>query len=340
MANLKQVAVLAGVSTATVSHVLNNSGRVSAVLRERVLKVARDLNYHPNSLARSLVTRRSNVVGMVITDIMNPFYGALTRGAEDILARKGYALLVGNSDGDEKKEAEYYKTFVAKRVDGVLLITCPMEYPPAYLSRHNTEETPLVLINRDYPGIRADMVIADSLEGSCQAVTHLFEMGHRRVGIITGPAEHVSSRQRLLGYRKAFMERGVMVDEQLVREARFDIKSGYEQAKYLLSLHDRPTAFFACNAVMSMAALRAIFEFGLRCPEDAALVSFDDVDWFELIRPRVSAVAQPAYKLGATAAEILLQRMSGQLTAPPHRTVLKTELIKRESSNWQRGTGS
>jgi LacI family transcriptional regulator len=333
MPNLKQVAVLAGVSTATVSHVLNDSGRVSAKLRARVLKVARDLNYQPNSLARSLVTRRSNAVGMVITDIMNPFYGAVTRGAEDVMAREGYTLLVGNSDGNYQKEETYYKTFAAKRVDGLLLITCPTEYPPAYMSRHNTEETPVVLINRDYPGVCADLVTADSLEGSCQAVAHLFDMGHRRIGIITGPAEHVSSRQRLLGYRKAFIERGITADEEIIREGRFDTNSGYEQAKWLLSLRNRPTALFVCNVAMSMGALRAVFDCGLSCPEAVALVSFDDIDWFDLIRPRVSAVAQPAYNLGATAAEVLLQRISGELTTPPYRTVLKTELIVRESSN-------
>jgi LacI family transcriptional regulator len=337
MANLKQVAVLAGVSTATVSHVLNNTARVSLKLRSRVLKVARDLNYQPNSLARSLVTRRSHAVGMVITDIMNPFYGAVTRGAEDVLAREGYTLLVGNSDGKSEKEEAYYKTFLAKRVDGLLLITYPAEYPPAYLSRHNTEETPVVLINRDYPGVRADSVITDSQQGSYWAIAHLLEKGHRRIGIITGPADHVSSQQRLLGSRRAFIEHGVPVEEELIREGRFDARSGYEQAERLLTLPDRPTALFAFNAAMTMAALRAIFDSGLRCPGDVSLVSFDDVDWFDFIRPRVSAVEQPAYELGSTAADTLLQRISGHLTTPPRRTLLKTELIVRESSNWRPG---
>jgi LacI family transcriptional regulator len=338
MVNLKQVAVLAGVSTATVSHVLNNSARVSPKLRERVLKVARELNYQPNSLARSLVTRRSNVVGMVITDIMNPFYGAVTRGAEDVLAREGYTLLVGNTDGNCEKEEAYYRTFRAKRLDGLLLITCPSEYPPAYLSRHNAEETPVVLMNRDYPGVRADSVMADSQEGSCRAVAHLLEMGHRRIGIITGPAQHVSSQQRLLGYKRALHENRLPVEDELIREGQFDAKSGYEQARSLLGLRDPPTALYAFNAAMSVAALRAIFDSDLRCPEDIALVSFDDTEWFDLIRPRVSAVAQPSYELGSTAAQMLLQRISGQLTTPPRRTLLKTELIVRESSNWHAGT--
>ncbi len=271
---------------------------------------------------------------------MNPFYGAVTRGAEDVLARQGYTLLVGNSDGDSQKEEAYYKTFLAKGVDGLLLITCPTEYPPAYLSRHNTEETPVVLINRDYPGVRGDSVIADGQEGSSRAVAHLLEMGHRRIAIITGPAQHVSSQQRLLGYKRALHEDHLRVEDELISEGQFDVKSGYEQAKWLLNRRDRPTTVFVCNAAMSMGALRAIFECGLKCPEDVALVSFDDIEWFDLIRPRVTAVAQPSYEMGATSAQMLLERISEQLSSPPQRSILKTELIVRESSNWQRGVNS
>jgi LacI family transcriptional regulator len=340
MANAKQVAMLARVSTATVSHVLNNSAYVSPKLRERVLKVVRDLNYHPNTLARSLKTRESKTVGMMITDITNAFYPAVVRGAEDVLAREGYTLIVGNTDGDEQKEEAYYRTFTAKRVDGLLLITCPTEYPPAYLSRHNPEETPVVLINRDYPSLRADMVTADHQEGSRRAVSHLLESGHLRVGILTGPAQHVTSRLRLRGYEQALQRNGLSVQAELIRETRFDVSSGYEQAKALLSLPERPTALFVCNAPMTMASLRAILDMGLHCPKDIALVSFDDIEWFDLIQPRITAVAQPAYELGATAAELLLKRISGQLTDPPCRKVLETELIVRESSRWSRASES
>jgi LacI family transcriptional regulator len=244
--------------------------------------------------------------------------------------------LVGNSDGDPAKEENYYRTFVAKRVDGLVLITCPMPYPPAYLSRHNSEETPVVLINRDYPGLRADTVLSDSQEGSCRAVSHLLASGYRRVAIITGPAHHVSSQQRLLGYKRALLEHGVPVETELIREGRFDTRSdtlsGYENAKALLNLPEPPEAMFVCNAAMSMAALRAIFDRGLRCPQDIGLVSFDDLEWFKLIHPRVSAVAQPAYELGAAAANILMKRVAGERVDPPHRTVLETKLFVRETS--------
>lgn len=332
MANIKQIAAIAGVSTATVSHVLNQTAKVSPKLRDRVLKAVKDLNYIPSSLPRTLKTRISKTVGLVITDIMNPFYGAVVRGAEDVLARQGYTLLVGNSDGDCQKEETYYRTFIAKGVDGLALITCPTEYPPSYLSRHNTEETPVVLINRDYPSVWADMVFADGQRGAFEAVAHLLQAGHRRIGIITGPAAHVSSHQRLLGYKHALLEAGIRVVDELVRESRFDVESGYEQANLLLNLPERPSALFVCNAPMTMAALRAIVDSGLNCPQNIALVGFDDSEWFNLTRPKISAVAQPAYQLGTNAAEIVLKRIARQITTPPQRIVLKTELIIRESS--------
>ncbi len=344
MANIKQIAALASVSTATVSHVLNQTAKVSPKLRERVLKVVKDLNYIPSSLPRSLKTKVSKTVGMVITDITNPFYGAVVRGAEDVLARDGYTVLVGNSDGVPQKEENYYRTFVAKCVDGFVLITCPAAYPPAYFARHNVEERPVVLINRDYPGLRADAVLSDSEEGSCRAVSHLLESGYRRVAIIAGPTHHVSSQQRFLGYKRALLEHGIPFDTELVKEGpfdtRFDTVAGYDHATALLKLPQRPDGLFVCNAAMSMGALRAIFDQGLRCPQDVGLVSFDDLEWFNFIHPRVSAVAQPAYDLGAAAAEILIKRVSGELTAPPRRTVLPAQLIVRESSTWSRDDNS
>ena len=334
MANIQQISVLAGVSTATVSHVLNGTKHVSPKLRTRVLKVAQELNYQPCTLARSLITKRTRTVGMLVTDVTNPFYPVLVKAAEDVVAREGYALVVGNSDSDLRKEGAFYRAVMAKWVDGLILITCPTTYPPAYLSRHNFEETPIVFVNRDYPSMRADSVVADNSQGSYEAVSHLLNAGHRRVGIITGPHDHVMSVQRLLGYEGALRDVGLRIQPELVREGRFDIESGYEQTKVLLGLPNRPTALYVCNVSMTTGALKAIFESGIGFPGDIALVSFDDQDWMSAIRPSISAVAQPVYELGAAAGDILLKRISGALADPPCRKLLKTRLVLRESSNW------
>ncbi|HEV2178244.1 MAG TPA: LacI family DNA-binding transcriptional regulator [Terriglobia bacterium] len=330
MVTIRDIAIRAGVSTATVSHVVNQNYPVSVQVRERVLRSIRDLNYHPNAMARGLRTSRSKTVGMVIPDITNPFFPAVVRAAEDVLNHAGYTLFVGNSDNALTKQESYYRAFREQRVDGLLLITSGSRSTPEYLSNHQSTGVPIVLIDRYYPGMDADAVLADNLRGSYEAVDHLLDHGHRRIGIITGPLQLINARLRLAGYKKALEARRVALKEDLVAEGRFDIESGYQQARNLLALSPRPTALFICNGLMTEGCLRAMSE--LRLVHKIALVSFDDLGWFPFAKPSVSAVAQPAYDLGAAAANILLKRISGKMTGPPRRRLLKTTLIVRDSS--------
>jgi LacI family transcriptional regulator, galactose operon repressor len=332
MSSLKEVAARAQVSTATVSHVINKTAYVSSTLRERVLKAMRQLNYHPNAVARSLKTNRSRTVGMIIPDIANPFFPLVVRGAEDALRHQGYTLILGNSDGDPDKEELYYNTFQSKRVDGILLIVAPSSSPPEYLRRHNHSATPIVYVDRFHSGLRGDVIMADNAGGSYQAVCHLVDTGHRRIGIITGPLELTNARLRLEGYERALREHQLPITDQLIRPGKFDVQSGYEQTTELLKLTERPTAVFVSNALMTLGFLRALNEAGVRCPQDVALVSFDDMEWFDFSQPRISAVAQPAYELGAKAAELLVKRIAGELSDQPSRKVLPTRLVIRESS--------
>jgi LacI family transcriptional regulator len=336
MATLRQVAMLAGVSTATVSHVLNGNYKVSPKLLARVMRVVKDVNYQPNDFARSLKTNRSKTIGMVVTDMTNPFYGATVRGAEDVLAREGYTLLVGNSGEDYSKEQSYYNIFKAKRAEGLIIVTCPTPYPPSYLLRHVMEEIPIVILNRDYPGLQADTVVSDNLDGSYQAVRHLLLAGHRRIGIITGQRDNIASARRLQGYERALINCQVKYEEELIQEGDFsNPRTGYDAAMKLCTMKNRPSALFVCNVRMTMGALKAIHELGMKVPTELALVSFDDEEWFELLSPRISGVAQPAYDLGVRAAEIVMDRLKGKLPKSPCRKVLKTELKVRESSNIQ-----
>jgi LacI family transcriptional regulator len=332
MAKIRDVATLANVSTATVSHVINQTTYVSPALRQRVIGAMRELNYHPNAVARSLKTKQSKTVAMVIPDITNPFFPAIVRGAEDVLRHEGYTLLLGNADEDGKTEETYYNTFHAKRVDGTLLIISPHSPTPEYLQKHNPDAFPIVYVDRFYRGLPGDVVIADNVGGSYQAVCHLIENGHRWIAIITGPLELVNARMRLNGYERALTKYRIPRNDNFVRPGRFDARSGYEQTLELLALRKPPTAIFSCNALMTIGCLRAIRERGLRCPEDLALVSFDDLEWFEVCSPSITAVSQPAYELGSTAAELLVKRISGTLCGPPCRKVLTTRLMVRESS--------
>ncbi len=332
MSSLKEVAARAQVSTATVSHVVNKTAYVSPTRRERVLKAMRQLNYHPNALARSLKTNKSKTVGMIIPDIANPFFPMVVRGAEDALRHEGYTLILGNSDGDLDKEELYYSTFQSKRVDGILLIVSPTSSPPEYLRRHDHSATPIVYVDRFHSRLRGDVVMADNISGSYEAVCHLVDSGHRRIGIITGPLELTNARLRLEGYERALREHQLPVTDQLIRVGKFDVQSGYEETKELLKLAEPPTAVFVSNALMTLGFLRALNEAGMRCPRDIALVSFDDMDWFDFSQPRISAVAQPAYELGAKAAELLVRRIASKLSGPTSHRVLPTKLIIRDSS--------
>jgi LacI family transcriptional regulator len=302
-----------------------------------VLASVRQLGYQPSALARSLRTKQSKTVGIIIPDITNPLFADVVRGAEDLFLQEGYTLIIGNSDGEARKEEQYYRTFCSKQVDGLLMVVAPADQAPEYLRKHNCEAIPVVYLDRLYRGLRGDGVMADNIGGSFGAVCHLLGRGHRRVAIITGPPQLQNARMRLDGYKRALEQYHVEVDNELVREGRFDVESGHDQTAALLSLKNRPTGIFVSNALMTMGTLRALAELRVRCPEEIALVSFGDIFWFDLMRPSISAVAQPGYKLGTKAAEMLLKRLSGHLKGPPSHKVLETKLIVRDSSNWQRG---
>lgn len=332
MATIQDVAKHAQVSTATVSHVINNNYPVSAKVRERVVRAVRDLNYHPNAMARGLRTRSSKTVGMIVPDIINPFFPAIVRAAEDVLNHAGYRLFVGNSDNALQKEEAYYRAFREKRVDGLLMIVAGGPLPPAFLRNHLTGDAPITFIDRYYRRLCADAVLVNNISGSHEAVTHLIDCGHRQIGIITGPLQLANANLRLEGYKRAMRERDISVDENLIAEGRFDIRSGYESTKRLLERRSPPSALFVSNCQMTTGCLQAISELGIRCPGDIAVVSFDDLDWFSFSHPAISAVAQPMYELGAIAAEMLLKRITKKLTGPPRKRMLATKLIVRESS--------
>ena len=270
---------------------------------------------------------------MIIPDITNPFFPGLARGAEDVLRTAGHTLIMGNSDGDVSKEEEYYRTFCARQVEGLLIIASISSHAPEYLVRHDLQATPVVFVDRPYRGIRADTVSTDNLDGSFQAVRHLLEMGHRRIAIITGPLQLVNARLRLDGYKRALASNHVQIEDALIREGRYDVDSGFEQTKALLDLKNRPTAVFVSNAPMTLGCLRALRECGIQCPEELALISFDDAEWFALTKPSVSGVAQNPYQLGAAAGQILAKRIAGELTGSPRRRLFQTRLVIRESSD-------
>jgi LacI family transcriptional regulator len=330
MATIKEVARRAKVSVGTVSNVLSGAVPVSSELRERVLAVVRELDYHPNHVARSLKIRQTKMLGMVVSDITNPFFPLLVRGAEDAAWSHHYILITLNSDDQLDRERQVLAALRTRRVDGILLVLASTEGGTEHIQGAIDAGIPIVCLDRKPKALPLDSVTVDNVEGARECVKHLINAGNRRIAILTGPQHVAVARERLEGYRQALTEAGLPFDESLVRDGGFRLESGYAAAMKILA-EQHPAAFFCSNAMMAAGLLRAVNERGLRCPDDVAVATFDDPQFAEAIRPRLTAMAQPAYDLGYQGAELLLKRIQDP-SRERTSIVLKTELRIRESS--------
>lgn len=323
------VARAAGVSTATVSRVLNDHPKVDAVLRSRVLRAIKDLGYRPSRVARSLRTRRNRVWALIISDVRTgPFFADVVRGVEDIAYGAGYSLFLCNADEDTAKEASYIELAVAENVGGMILTPSSERTDLAPLIHSGI---PVVLADRTLPSADTDTVIVDNVSGAHQAVSHLLAGGYKRAACITGPVTTTTGERRYLGYCKALAEAGRDVDESLVRFADFREAGGREAMRDLLGQRRRPDAVFVTNHLMTIGALQAIDEAGLAIPSDIAIVSFDDMSWSTLLRPPLTAVSQPAYDVGAESARLLLSRLDGYDGAARMVTLSPTLVVRGSS---------
>ena len=329
MTTIVDVARAAGVSTATVSRVLNNHPQVDPRLAATVLQTVKDLGYRPSRVARSLRTRLNRVWALIISDIRTgPFFGDVVRGVEDIAYGAGYSLFLCNTDEDGAKEASYIELAVAENVAGVILTPSNARTSLAPLLAFGI---PVVLADRALPGHQADSVLVDNLSGARQAVGHLLSGGYRRIACITGPVSTTTGERRYAGYRAALEDAGLDLDESLVRAADFRERGGLLAMKDLLQQEERPDAVFVTNHLMTIGALQAIADARLTIPTDIAIVSFDDMSWASLLRPPLTAVAQPAYDLGVESARLLLSRLEGYSGAARTVTLAPTLLVRDSS---------
>jgi LacI family transcriptional regulator len=329
---IKDVAELAGVSLATASRALSGRGYVSSEAKEVVTRAAKQLGYKPHAAARSLKLQRTNTIGLVITDMVNPFYAYLANGALMCSQELDYHLILCATNENPQMEADYLNLLIEQRVDGIIAVATGANLD---LWRELVDRgTALVLVDRELSGLaQASVVMVDNVKGAHSAVNYLTRLGHRRIGIITGPATTTTGQGRLQGYYNALNEAGIPIDRQLVQVGNFRQDSGFQAAHRLLSLDSPPTAIFAANNVLGESVIFAIRERDLRVPDDISLIMFDDVPWASLASPRVSVVAQPTDSLGFVSMEILdrmLKREKGSAIAPT-RTILQPELIVRES---------
>lgn len=338
MTTIVEIAERARVSIATVSNVIRETKRVSPALQERVQAAIRDLNYFPNEIARSLKVKQTRMLGMVLPDITNPFFPEVIRGAEDAAFERGYFLVTANTDEQIGRERRIVSALRSYRVDGILLASAPGKD-----TRHirNTMEAgvSIVCLDRTVYDIKTDAVLLDNVRGGQECVRHLIQAGHRRIAIITGSLKLQTGRERLRGYQAALREADIEVNEGLVLEGDFREESGYRLGKELLSRRVKPTAIFVCNGIMTVGVLKAFEERGIRCPQDIALATFDDLVVDRSFHPHLTAVVQPSYEIGARAVSILMDRIEGKLlTKEPVVVRIAPTLVVRESTQAERSS--
>jgi LacI family transcriptional regulator len=329
MPTIKDVARQVGVSTATVSHVINNTRFVSEGLKQKILQTIRELNYQPNAIARSLVKRKTHTIGIIISDILNPFYTAIVRGVEDVTYKSGYNVVLCNTDEDPEKEILYIQILMEKRIDGLVISTAFQDGGHPLLSQ--LKGIPLVAVVRKIKNLASDAVLGDNSGGVYQAIDHLIRLGHREIGIISGPTGLSSGAERLAGYRKALEGHRIPIEEDWIKIGDFKRESGYSLTKELFKLSPFPTALFVANNQMTIGALQALTELKIRIPEDISFVSFDDMEWYSFLNPPLTTVEHSPYLLGKTAGEVLLQRI-GHKRKNPKRVLIPSHLIVRKST--------
>jgi LacI family transcriptional regulator len=325
---IRDVAERAGVSIATVSRVLNDRPDVTAAIRERVIEAAAALHYEPNRAARSLRTRATSVLGLLIADITNPFFTAVARGVEDAAQHAGYSVLLANTDEDLPKEHRYLEVAVAERLAGVLL--SPASSTATSVARLAEAGIPVVTIDRRLQRPEVDSVTVSNFRGAADATRHLIEQGCQRVAFIGGPQSTTTGARRLAGYRAAIREAGRPDAPELIVRGDYRLEGGRQAMAELLENTTFDGVLIA-NGPMAIGAMQVLADWERVVPDDVAVVSFDEELWASAYRPALSVVAQPTYEIGQRAAELLLERIADP-SLPPRRLVLPATLHERASS--------
>ena len=330
MATIRDVARMAGVSISTVSLAFSGSGPVHRDTRQRIWDAAKAVGYAPNPLAQSLKSGRTRLIGMVVGDISNPFFGRLLKEVERLALEKDYLVIVSDSGTRPEHERAILDAMSGQRVAGAILSTHGSS--PDHIAYLRSLKMPLVLVDHKVEGVDADFVASDNVLASAMLTEHVIRYGHRRIAHIAGYAGLWTAERRKDGFRNTMKAAGIEVDESLVVDGHYDGEHAYVQAMRLLTRADRPTAIIAANNVMALGALQAMIDLGFDCPRDVSLTSIDDEPWGNVIQPRITKAVQPVDQMPRDATEFLMERSNDRgASMPPRDHILLPKLVVGQS---------
>ncbi|WP_274056638.1 substrate-binding domain-containing protein [Vibrio parahaemolyticus] len=309
MATMKDIAKLAGVSTSTVSHVINKTRFVSEEISKRVNNAAKELNYYaPSALARSLKVNRTKTIGMLVTTSTNPFFGEVVKGVERSCYHKGYSLILCNTEGDNERMRQSINTLLQKRVDGLILMCSSLEGERIDVFERYPD-IPVVVMDWGPMLFTSDKIQDNSLRGGYLAAKYLIDCGHTEIGCITGPLIKHQAQMRYEGYKRAMNEAGLEFNANWIIESDFECEGGYQAFKKMAERGTLPSSIFVSNDMMAMGVINAANELGIKVPDDLSIIGYDDIHIAKFISPSLTTIHQPKYRLGQAAVETLVRRL-------------------------------
>ncbi len=329
MTTIKDVAKKAGVSVATVSHVINDTRYVSELTKAKVKAAMEELNYQPNAVARSLRRKESMIIGLIIPDNTNPYFAEMAWSIEYASKNQGYSVILCNSDGDVNKESSYLDVLIKNQVDGIIIVAAGKS--SVNFQKFLGRKTSIVMVDRDSPNVRTDSIqINNGMYGEI-ATEHLVALGHQKIACITGPRDVTPSFDRVDGYKKALSNNKIPLKDAYIIRGDFRPHGGYLAGCKLLEMDDPPTAIFACNDLMAYGVMRAAVEKGINCPDDLSVVGFDDIYLSTYINPPLTTIKQPRIEMGEEAVFSLIQRLKNP-DRLARNIILEADLVIRSST--------
>ncbi|MCY6355166.1 LacI family DNA-binding transcriptional regulator [Clostridium sp. ZS2-4] len=333
---INDIAKAAGVSPATISRVLNNSGYVKEETRQKILSVIKELNYTPSAIARSLSTSKTNTIGVIVPDVNNPFFGEVIKGISEIADMHDLNIILCDTDESLDKELKAIKLLKEQRIQGILITPTSVEedFNSEYLSTLENLGIPIVLVDGHVKYSTFSGVFVDNIKGAFEATEALIKAGHRKIGIITGRMNSKPAKDRFIGYKKALAINNIPLDERYIFNGEYRLDSAYNAAKQLLMMEDRPTAVFICSNMMTLGCIKALMEQNMKIPEDMAIVAFDNIEVLNIVGINISSVNGPTIEMGKIGMRMLIDILNNKEKRAINRVTLIPELVLKGSEKY------